>query len=178
MGFPPPEEPMVVLGRITGPHGIRGQIKVIPFTEHIDGLMKYAVWYLSRDEKNWQVVHPATFFVHDNLLIVTFAEHSNRTSASELKGLLVAVPRSQLPPLSEDGKDGYYWTDLIGASVVNVQGKSLGTVAGLFETGANDVLQVRLSGSSKEELIPFVDQVIRQVDLESRQITVDWELGY
>jgi 16S rRNA processing protein RimM len=59
-----------------------------------------------------------------------------------------------------------------------MQGEPLGTVAGLFETGANDVLRVRLSGSSKDELIPFVDQVIRQVDLESRQITVDWELGY
>lgn len=169
---------MVVLGRIAGPHGIRGQIKVIPFTEYVDGLMEYPVWYLSRDEKNWQIVRPATFFIHDNLLIVTLTEYSDRTSASELKGLLVAVPRSQLPPLSKDGEDGYYWTDLIGISVVNMQGEPLGTVAGLFETGANDVLRVRLSGSSKEELIPFVDQVIRQVDLESRQITVDWELGY
>jgi len=169
---------MVVLGRIAGPHGIRGQIKVIPFTEYVDGLMEYPVWCLSRDEKNWQIVCPATFFIHDNLLIVTLTEYSDRTSASELKGLLVAVPRSQLPPLSKDGEDGYYWTDLIGISVVNMQGEPLGTVAGLFETGANDVLRVRLSGSSKDELIPFVDQVIRQVDLESRQITVDWELGY
>ena len=169
---------MVVLGRIAGPHGIRGQIKVIPFTEYVDGLMEYPVWCLSRDEKNWQIVRPATFFIHDNLLIVTLTEYSDRTSASELKGLLVAVPRSQLPPLSKDGEDGYYWTDLIGISVVDMQGEPLGTVAGLFETGANDVLRVRLSGSSKDELIPFVDQVIRQVDLESRQITVDWELGY
>lgn len=169
---------MVVLGRIIGPHGIRGQIKVTPFTEYINGLTEYSVWWLSKDEKNWQIVHPATFSIHDNLLIVTLAEYSDRTGVSELKGLLVAVPRSQLPLLSEDGKDGYYWTDLIGISVVNVQGKVLGTVTGLFETGANDVLRVRLSESNKEELIPFVDQVIRQVDLGSRQITVDWELGY
>lgn len=169
---------MVVLGRIIGPHGIRGQIKVTPFTEYVDGLMEYPLWYLSRDEKNWQIVHPATFSTHDNLLIVTLAEYSNRTNASELKGLLVAVPRGQLPPLSEDGEEGYYWADLIGISVVNVQGETLGTVAGLFETGANDVLRVRLFESSKEELIPFVDQVIKQVDLGSRQITVDWELSY
>lgn len=167
-----------MLGRIMGPHGIRGQIKVIPFTEHINGLTEYSVWWLSKDEKNWQIVHPVTISVHDNLLIVTLAEYSDRTRVSELKGLLVAVPRSQLPLLSEDGKDGYYWTDLIGISVVNVQGEIFGTVAGVFETGANDVLQVRVSKSGKEELIPFVDQVIRQVDLGSRRITVDWELGY
>lgn len=169
---------MVVLGRIIGPHGIRGQIKVVPFTEHVDGLMEYSVWYLSRDEKIWRIVHPAAFFVHDNLLIVTLTEYSDRTSIAELKGLLIVVPRSQLPLLSEDGKDGYYWADLIGISVISVRGELLGTVAGLFETGANDVLRVRLPESDKEELIPFVDQVIRQVDLRSRQITVDWELGY
>ena len=169
---------MVVLGRIIGPHGIRGQIKVIPFTEYIDGLMEYSLWYLSRDEENWQIVHPASFFVHDKLLVVTLTEYSNRTNASELKGLLVAVPRGQLPRLSENGEDGYYWTDLIGISIVNVQGEVLGTVAGLFETGANDVLRVRLPDSDKEELIPFVDQVIKQVDLESRQIIADWESGY
>lgn len=167
-----------MLGRIMGPHGIRGQIKVTPFTEYINGLTEYSVWWLSKDEKNWQIVHPVTISVHDNLLIVTLAEYSDRTRVSELKGFLVAVPRSQLPLLSEDGKDGYYWTDLIGISVVDVQGEIFGTVAGVFETGANDVLRVRISKSGKEELIPFVDQVIRQVDLGSRRITIDWELGY
>ncbi len=166
---------MVVLGRIIGPRGIKGQIKVAPFTEYIDGLMDYPVWWLSSDEKSWQTVHPASFFIHDNLLITTLEEYDDRTSASELKGLLIAVPRSQLPQLPEDGKDGYYWTDLIGIDVVNTQGKSVGTVSGLFETGANDVMRVQLS-NNKEELIPFVDQVIRQVDLKARQITVDWKL--
>lgn len=168
---------MVVLGRVIGPHGIRGQIKLIPFTEYIDGLMEYPVWWLSRDEKNWQTVHPASSSVHDNSLIVTLKEYDDRTSASELKGLLIAVPRSQLPQLPEDGADGYYWVDLIGASVVNVQGEFIGTVAGLFETGANDVMRVQ-HPDGKEELIPFIDQVIQQTDIKSRQITVDWKLDY
>jgi len=166
---------MVVLGRIIGPRGIKGQIKVAPFTEYIDGLMDYPVWWLSSDEKSWQTVHPTSFFIHDNLLITALEEYGDRTSVSELKGLLIAVPRSQLPRLSEDGKDGYYWTDLIGIDVVNTQGEPIGTVCGLFETGANDVMRVQLPGD-KEELIPFVDQVIRQVDLKARQIMVDWKL--
>ncbi len=168
-----------MLGRIIGPHGIRGQIKVTPFTECTGGLMEYAVWWLSKDEKKWQVVHPVSFSGHNNSeLIVSLSEHEDRTSASELKGLLVAVPRSQLPLLSENGEEGYYWADLIGMDVVNIQGELFGTAAGLFETGANDVLRVRLSGDNKEELIPFIDQVIMRVDLKSRQITVDWELDY
>ncbi len=168
---------MVVLGRVIGPHGIKGQVKVAPFTEYIDGLMEYPAWWLSRDEKNWQIVHLASSFIHSNLLITTLKEYSDRTSASELKGLVIAVPRSQLPKLSENGEDGYYWTDLIGSDVVNEQGEFIGIVAGLFETGANDVLRIQRS-DGKEELIPFVNQVIKQVDLKLRQITVDWKLDY
>ena len=61
----------------------------------------------------------------------------------QLKGMQVAVPRSQLPVLSKNGEDGYYWSDLIGLEVVNLQGEELGKVTGLLETGANDVLQVQ-----------------------------------
>lgn len=169
---------MVVLGKIIGPHGIRGQVKITPFTEYIDGLMEYPAWWLSKDEKNWQTVHPVAFFVHDNQLVITLDEYSDRTRATELKGLLVAVPRSQLPLLREDGEEGYYWADLIGAGVINTRGELLGTVAGLFETGANDVLRVTPPGNGKEELIPFIDQVVQRVDLKLRQIMVDWELDY
>ena len=169
---------MLVLGRVIGPHGIRGQVRITPFTEYIDGLLDYPVWWLSRDEENWQPVHPVSFIIRDNGLIVTLVEYNDRTNASELKGWQVAVPRSELPQLPENGEDGYYWTDLIGSSVFNTRGERLGNVIGLFETGANDVLRVQLSENSKETLIPFIDQVVTQVNLKSRQITVDWELDY
>lgn len=169
---------MVVLGRIIGPHGIRGQIKITPFTEYIDGLLDYSIWWLSKDEKNWRPVHPVSSVIRDDRLIVTLREYSDRTSATELRGLRIAVPRSELPSLPENGEEGYYWSDLLGASVLNIRGEILGTVTGLLETGANDVLQVRTAENAKERLIPFIDQIVVKVDLKSRQITVDWELDY
>lgn len=169
---------MVVLGRVIGPHGIRGQVKVTPFTECIDGLTGYTEWWLSGDEKNWRVVHPVLSSGHNSELVVSLSEYKDRTGASELKGLLVAVPRSQLPQLSEDGEDGYYWADLIGMDVVNAQNELLGTAVGLFETGANDVLRIQPPEGNKEALIPFVNHVIIRVDLKLRKITVDWELDY
>jgi 16S rRNA processing protein RimM len=172
------EEPMVVLGRIAGPHGIRGQLKIIPFTEYIDSLLDYPVWWLSKDEKSWRKVHPSSVSVHDDRLIITLPECNDRTSASELKGWKIAVPRSKLPELPDNGEDGYYWSDLIGTSVFNTQGEALGNVIGLIETGANDVLQVRFSENDKERLIPFIEQIIVEVNLESRRITVDWGLDY
>jgi 16S rRNA processing protein RimM len=86
---------------------------------------------------------------------------------------LIAVPRSQLP---EQDEDEYYWSDLIGMSVVNEANEQLGTVSNLLETGANDVLSVK--GESGEILIPFVDAVIKQVDAANRTIRVDWSADY
>jgi 16S rRNA processing protein RimM len=168
---------MIILGQIAGPHGIRGQIRVIPFTECIDGLMEYPVWWLSSNKKDWQIVHPVFSSIHNNLLIIALEEYSDRTVASELKGLLIAVPRNELPKLSKNGEDGYYWADLIGINVTNTRNEPLGTVISLFNTGANDVMRVQLP-NSKEKLIPFVEQVIKRVNLESQQIIVDWELDY
>lgn len=170
---------MVVLGKVMGPHGVRGQIKIFPFTESIDGLLDYPVWWLDQNRRGWQVVHPVSSFVQRDHLVVLLAEYNDRTSAAELKGIEVAIPRSKLPQLSTDGEDGYYWTDLIGLDVFNMQGEALGTVTGLLETGANDVLQVRMSAEEREILIPFVaEQYIIQTDLELRQIIVDWQWDY
>jgi len=90
-----------------------------------------------------------------------------------------------LPVLSNTGEDGYYWSDLIGLEVVNLQGESLGKVTGLLETGANDVLKVKgpkkSEGAGKSEgerLVPFIDQVIVKVDLTASRITADWDLDY
>ena len=71
-------------------------------------------------------------------------------------------------------------SDLIGADVVNIQGENLGKVTGLLETGANDVLQVHSTDSlnKKERLIPYVETVIKEIDLASSRIIVDWGSDY
>jgi 16S rRNA processing protein RimM len=111
---------------------------------------------------------------------VALLEHyGDRTAAMQLKGLQVGIPRSQLPVLSENGELGYYWSDLIGLEVVNLLGEELGVVAGLLETGANDVLQVQDSKEGgSERLVPFISEIIVKVDLKARRMTVDWGMDY
>lgn len=172
-------EPMVVMGHIVGPYGILGWIKVLPYTEYVDGLADYPAWWLGRGDGQWREVKVNECAVHGSVLTALLEHHSDRTAAARLKGLQVAVPRSQLPVLSKSGKDGYYWSDLIGLEVVNLEGESLGKVTGLLETGANDVLQVQsLKEHGRERLIPFIAQVISRVDLSASRITVDWGLDY
>ena len=119
------------------------RIKVFPYTEYVDGLAGYAVWWLGSGNGEWREVKVNGCGVHGSGLTALLEQYTDRTAAMKLKGLQVAIPRSQLPVLSKSGKDGYYWSDLIGLEVVNLQSEELGKVTGLLETGANDVLQVQ-----------------------------------
>ncbi len=108
------------------------------------------------------------------MLVAQFEDVTNRTAAEAIDGLLVGVPKAELPPA---GKDEYYWADLIGLEVRNSRDESLGRVVGLIETAANDVLRVA-DGSEKERLLPFVAAIVRDVDIANRRILVDWEADW
>jgi len=170
---------MVVMGRIAGPFGVLGWIKVLPFTEYVDGLLDYPVWWLGEGDGKWRQVKVSECNVHGKMLTAAIEQCADRTAAAQLKGLQIAIPRNQLPTLPKNGKDGYYWSDLIGLEVINLQGEQLGKVTGLLETGANDVLQVQnQKEGAAERLIPFVAQVIVKVDLAACRMTVDWGVDY
>jgi 16S rRNA processing protein RimM len=165
---------MVVMGRIVGAQGILGWVKVQTFTEHLDGLLDYDEWYLGNDKQPWRKVDVLEANVHGKVLVAKLPGILDRTNAEQCKGLLVAVHRDSLPK-QESGE--YYWSDLIGLSVVNLAGESLGVVDTLLETGANDVLSVR-DAQGKELLIPFLASVIQQVSLDEKVIRVDWQADY
>jgi len=164
---------MVIMGRIAAAHGIRGLVKIQPFTEYLDSLLDYRTWWIGHEHGPWREVKVEQCEVHSKTLVAQLPDCPDRTAAEKLKGLLIAVPRSSLPT-QDEGE--YYWSDLIGLAVVNEAGMSLGTVKNLLETGANEVLSVQ--GDGGEILIPFVASAIKQVDLKSRTILVDWSAEY
>ena len=168
---------MVIMGHIIGPFGVLGWIKVAPYTETIDGLLNYPTWWLRAEDNQWLETTLTDGYINGSTLTVKLNQCVNRNEAIQLKGIQIAIPHNQLPCLPDNGEDGYYWSDLIGATVTNLQGEALGKVTGLLETGANDVLRVQKS-HEKERLIPFIDPVIMKIDLKLHQITVDWGIDY
>jgi len=164
---------MVIMGRIAAAHGIRGLVKIQPFTEYLDSLLDYRTWWIGHEHGPWREVKVEQCEVHSKTLVAQLPDCPDRTAAEKLKGMLIAVPRSSLPT-QDEGE--YYWSDLIGLAVVNEAGVPLGTVKNLLETGANEVLSVQ--GDGGEILIPFVASAIKQVDLKSRIILVDWSAEY
>lgn len=164
---------MVVMGKVVGAQGIQGWVKVQTYTEYLDGLLDYDTWYVG-NEQNWRPLEVLEANVHGGkVLIAKLQGIADRTAAEKYKGLLIAVPRESLPEQSEGE---YYWSDLIGLAVENLQGEKFGTVDSLLETGANDVLVVK--GESGEKLIPFIASVIQQVSLKDKTIRVDWQADY
>ena len=165
---------MIVLGRIVAPFGVKGWVKVHPFGDDPLSWREMPQWWLAdkaeAPDEAWQPVKLAGFREHGAGLIASFEGVTDRSGAEALQGRYIAAPREAMPGTSDDE---YYWGDLVGLSVVNQSGESLGTVETLMSTGAHDVLQVR--DGDEERLIPFVAAYVLNVDLPSRTIRVDWQ---
>lgn len=167
---------MVVMGRIVAPYGVLGWLKVLPDTEAIDGLFDYPTWWIGKDDQ-WREMQVQDAKIHNDVLVVKLKGVDDRDAAFACKGKQVAVPRASLP---EPDENEYYWSDLIGLTVKNRQGDDFGQIVDVLETGANDVLVVN-TGKERgnvERLLPFVDQVVLEVDLNAKSMLVDWDADF
>jgi 16S rRNA processing protein RimM len=127
-------------------------------------LAALAAWWL--DGAEWRVEQTK---MHSAWLLAKLAGIETREQALALKGKAIAVPRAALP----EPADGiYYWADLVGLEVVNLQGLVLGVVKGMVSSGAQDVME--LTGAQRSRLLPWVPAIVKRVDLEARRIEVDW----
>jgi 16S rRNA processing protein RimM len=165
-------EEKIVMGKILGPHGIKGWIKIHPFTEKKDSLIDHKILMASKDEKLWQSFEVEGMDVGDKFILAKFKGVDDRNAAEKLNKFFISLDKSSLPKLDENN---YYWHELIGLDVKNNEGMHFGKVDSLIETGANDVLVVL---GDKEYLIPYIKQVILEVNLETNMIRVDWQDDY
>lgn len=133
-----------------------------------------ALWLAPAESGDWQEKKQLGFKAHGAGWLFALEGVDGRDAAEALKGWLIGAPREALP---DTGEGEYYWADLVGMRVVNATGESLGEVQGLIETGANEVLQV-LDSEGQERLLPFVKTVVLDVDVQNRQIQVDWGLDW
>jgi 16S rRNA processing protein RimM len=161
---------LLTMGRILGPWGVKGWIKVAPFTAEPGALCDYPKWWIGSGD-DWREVNVEMADAHADTVVAKLEGHDVRETVARLKGLEVAVPREALPAA---GADEVYWDDLVGLDVVNLQGERLGCVSEVFSNGAHEVLRLREAGRKEERLVPYVEAVVREVDLTGARIVVDW----
>lgn len=159
---------LVQLGQISGVFGVRGWVKVRSYTRPREGIFAYNPWLLHAPE-GWRAYSLVQGKLQGRSVIAQLQGVADRDQASALLGQAIAVAESELPVLPQGQ---YYWDQLEGLEVRTLEGVVLGKVEYLIETGANDVLVVR---GEREHLLPYIPNVVRQVQLDTGVLLVDWD---
>ena len=141
----------VTLAAIAGAHGVRGEVRLKLFGEGAEALRAFSVFDAGPRTLTLKSVRPA-----NQGAVATFAEVTDRSGAEALRGTLLTVPRSALPPL---GEGEYYHHDLLGLPCVSTDGNAVGTVVAIDNFGAGDILEIERPGG-KRFMVPMTAQAV------------------
>ncbi len=161
------ENNLIEVGKIVNTHGLRGDVKVVAWMDYPEDFEQLTTVYIkTRTELKKLTVKNVKY--QKNNLIVGFNELKDINEAEPLKNSVLYADRDELGELP-DGV--HYIVDLIGLDVVNEEGEKIGVLADVFNTGANDIYDVKREGK-KNLLLPVIDDVVKSIDIENGVITV------
>lgn len=159
----PPDH--LVVGRVVRPHGVRGALVVLPESQVLASLQPGATIQLGDSEREYTIenIRP-----HRKRFLISVEGIHDRNQAEEYRDLEVKLSYEESEPLAEH--EYYYW-QILGMHVETQAGKHLGEVVDIIETGANDVYIVQ-AGSGEQLLLPAIEDVILEVDLDQNRLRV------
>jgi len=161
-------DPSLPIGKVIKAHGLRGHLKVLPYGETFSTLCAEEKITANLPDGSSLTLTVAEIRPHQKTFLLMSREIETVEEAQRLVGAELCVPESRLPP-TDPGE--FYWYQLIGLEVVNSEGERLGILEEIIETGSNDVYVVRRG--KEETLIPAIEEVVLEVDLQRRLMTVD-----
>jgi 16S rRNA processing protein RimM len=156
----------VLLGRIAAAHGIRGEVVIHAYTQPPENIAAYGPL---TDRSGARVFDIECRRVTAKGVVAHLTDVRDRSAAEALKGTDLYVLRDRLPPAAEG--EFYHW-DLIGLAAVNAEGRCLGEIVAVQNYGAGDLLEVRLTGCARTQLIPFSDAFVPEVDLTAKRAVI------
>lgn len=167
----------VELGKIVGVWGVKGWVKLHSYTRERADIANYTSWFLSKPRSKADPEHIQVLDCKEQAkgIVARLDGINDRDAAAALNGYKIWVRQSDLPKLPEGE---FYWQQLIGLTVSNEQ-KEIGVIASILETGANDVLVCKQSEKGVPDvLIPYTDEVVKNVDIDAKTMLVDWDPDY
>lgn len=163
------EDDFLSVGKIVGVHGIKGNLKLYPYVESLV-IFKSGHKILLRNpdgKRENHVIQSGEFYKKTVRLALKGID--NRNDAEKLIGNEVFIEKTALPDLEENE---HYWFEIIGLDVFLEDGTSLGSVESIFQTKSNDVYVIKNSESGRETLVPAIQSVVTEIDLEKKRMTV------
>ncbi|WP_312853887.1 ribosome maturation factor RimM [Thermoactinomyces mirandus] len=168
----------LLVGRIVGTHGIRGEVRVQSNTDFPE--VRFApgnrliLFPPGKQDPIWLMVEKSR--PHKSVYLLKFQEWSSIDQAEPFKKGLLAVTRENRVPVDEEEGE-YYFHQIIGLTAVTTDGKEIGEVKEILPLPANDVWVVRSAETGKEILIPYISEIVKDVDLGQKRITIEWMEG-
>lgn len=165
-GSPGAGEPFfLAIGQLRRPHGVRGEMQMALYTDFPERLQVGKQVFLG---ERHAPVRIRSLRMHRTVMLIAFEEYPDRTAAEVLRNQVVYIQSAALPELPEGE---FYQHELLGMQVETDQGRRLGVIEEILETGANDVLLIRGDGQ-EEYLLPFIDDVVLEIDMENDTMLV------
>ena len=156
----------VLLGRIAGAHGIRGEVVIHSFAEPAENIAAYGPLTDAAGARAFAI---ESLRVTAKGVVARLEGVADRNAAEALKGVELHVDRERLPAAAEGE---FYHADLVGLAAVDPQGTKIGEIVAVQNYGAGDLIELRLAGSAKTELIPFTEASVPEVDVRARRVVI------
>lgn len=157
----------VIVAKIGAAHGVRGEVKLWPFTQDPMAVAEYGPLETKDGARSFEI---ETVRAAGNHLVARLKGVGDRDAAQALTNTELYVPRDRLPAIDEG--DTYYHSDLIGLDAVNEAGTQIGTIHAVHDFGAGAVLEILPLGSGDTLMLPFTDATVPKVDLAAKQVVV------
>lgn len=156
----------ILIGKIVNIHGIKGEIKIYPYTDDIENLSKLKEIYLDEKLEKKYIIKSSK--IQKNMLILKFDSIDSVEEAEKLRNMNLYIPK-----LKVQEEDTYYIEDLISLEVIDIKNNvSIGKITYVFNNGANDVYEI-LTNDGKKVYFPAIKQVVKKVDIKDNKIYVE-----
>lgn len=173
----PPADKLIKIGQLKKPYGIKGWLWVYSLTDERSDIFAMSPWWI-KTATGFKSLTVSDWRQQGSGIVAQFAEVPDRNVAETMHGVSIWVSSDALP---EPEADEYYWSELVGLSVVNEQGENLGRIDKLMETGAHDVMVIVATADSvdnEQRLIPWHKQTVINVNKDEALVTVAWQADY
>jgi 16S rRNA processing protein RimM len=157
------EHDVLTVGKVKAPNGLKGKMWITPLGDSFNQYKQYIIGESGIPRKL------ISFEKRKNGFVLLLEGITDISQVDQIKGQNVYISRELLP---EPSDDEFYWDDLIGMKVIDIQGRELGTIVSIIPTGSNDVFVV---DKIKQHMIPWTDDVVKEISIEANMMVVDIE---
>jgi 16S rRNA processing protein RimM len=158
----------LLIGQINGLFGVQGWVKLFSYAHPRKNILSYQPWHIKVDGV-WTTLDIVKGREQGKTIVAQLKDVDDREDSRRYIGVELYIEKSQLPQLAQGE---YYWDELTGLEVINNQGIVLGTISYMVDTGANNVMVVN---GKKEHWVPYIEPFLISIDMDKRQILVDWD---